>query len=1017
MKNNKKNKLCKALCSLLLLVMMFTLTQINMVSAANWDNVGDYNEETRTMTITNLFGFGSVIANITLLTPYVVWVEPGEERLVAEFKIDNYQTNTEVLEELKFYNSNNLDVEIGKVFQYQRKKIDEVIMVDTYEMVCNDETPIVCYNEIVGQHEQNVYDYQRFDTETEIGVEEITLGIFADVKPRNNIEWIPKIYGVEIKEWASFIDAIQQEFYTADFDTSQGAQGIAMEFTIGTTGSGGDFNLAGITLKYFAAPTVTAGGCNYTLWSGALDGTPIKLAENITDCSEAGGADNWVNISLDYGSDILDAGVYTISITGAGADHNMAAPGGDSYAGGHNFYSTNNGQSWTAQTAEDLDFIIWGTAPNIFPEVTLTAPANQTLQESDSLDFNCTATDADGTIASMDLIIDDVVNFTASDNNITKTLSLGDGVYLWKCNATDDEADTNSSETRSFTIDSTYPEVNITYPINNSAFAGTSPYNVSLNFTASDTNLAYCWYHVNNTVNVSLTCGTNTSILLTAGYHNITYYANDTLGHTSSSNSNFYINIISENFSSFTDPAIQGESYTYSVNITPTLLNTYNGSLFYNGTERTTTISNLSNVITLTATGIEALNVGNVSFYFQYDLNGNRYNTTFYSHMVYAIPAPTVLAGSSCTAGLDKSLYYDFKNEQNDSILNVTSNYIFRYGISNNTLQTQSGTIIAPNFSVCINSTIYNNYSLGYGEIQYSYEGYSSRRFYMFEGQRISNVTISNTLYNLLSGSSTSFLFTVQRGDLSPYDNNYVTLNRWYPESDQYKVVEMSSTDDEGQTVMKVEIEDVDYRVGVYDKDGTLIYLAAAIRLVCIATPCTYSLTVPEDAGASFEDWRNLQVSLDFDIPTNIFTLIYNDPSQETDTINLTVYKELGTHSLNICTDSETGYTGVLTCDVTGHTGLLRAVATRKASPETSIITKMVNLGSATLGKTPALFITLLIMILLVMIGVVSPILTVILAVLAFIPAMLFGIMPLPILLIIAAMGFIVIHFMKRSVT
>jgi len=226
----------------------------------------------------------------------------------------------------------------------------------------------------------------------------------------------------------------------------------------------------------------------------------------------------------------------------------------------------------------------------------------------------------------------------------------------------------------------------------------------------------------------------------------------------------------------------------------------------------------------------------------------------------------------------------------------------------------------------------------------------------------------------------------------------------------------MSRADDEGETVMKVEIEDVDYRVGVYYQNGTLIYLASPFRLVCIATPCTYSLIVPEDAGASFENWKNLQVSLTFDDPTDIFTMVYNDPSQDTSAINLSVYRDTGMSELLICTDSATSYTGVLTCNVTGYTGMLRAVGFRTASPATNIITKIIQQGTEKLGKTPALFITMLVMILLVSIGIVSPILTVILSVLAFIPAMMFGIMPLPILLILAAMGFIVIHFMKRSV-
>jgi len=131
--------------------------------------------------------------------------------------------------------------------------------------------------------------------------------------------------------------------------------------------------------------------------------------------------------------------------------------------------------------------------------------------------------------------------------------------------------------------------------------------------------------------------------------------------------------------------------------------------------------------------------------------------------------------------------------------------------------------------------------------------------------------------------------------------------------------------------------------------------------------------------------------------------------------MNLSVFKDTGQSTLTICTDTATGYSGILTCNVSTWSGTLRAVGYRTASPETSIITRIVEVGRTSIGKMPGLFITLLVMIFLVSVGIVSPILTVILSILAFIPAMALGIMPLPILLILSAMGFIVIHFMKRS--
>ena len=243
----------------------------------------------------------------------------------------------------------------------------------------------------------------------------------------------------------------------------------------------------------------------------------------------------------------------------------------------------------------------------------------------------------------------------------------------------------------------------------------------------------------------------------------------------------------------------------------------------------------------------------------------------------------------------------------------------------------------------------------------------------------------------------------------------YLTLNKWYPSIDEYKVVEMARTDDKGETVMKVEVEDVDYRVGVYNQNGTLVYMASPIRLVCIESPCTYALTIPSDADDLYDDWQNLQTGLTFNITTGIIQLIYNDPSQDTSEIKLEVWRETGVSSVLICNDSASSYTAVLTCNVSGYSGQLRAMGYRTASPEQPIISEIFSMTSEILTQDVGLFMTFMITLLLVLMGIISPILAVIFAVIAFIPAVVFGIVPLQIVMLLAAMGFLVIHMMRRS--
>jgi len=90
---------------------------------------------------------------------------------------------------------------------------------------------------------------------------------------------------------------------------------------------------------------------------------------------------------------------------------------------------------------------------------------------------------------------------------------------------------------------------------------------------------------------------------------------------------------------------------------------------------------------------------------------------------------------------------------------------------------------------------------------------------------------------------------------------------------------------------MKVKVEDVDYRVGVYERDGTLIQLAAAVRMACLVNPCTYTLQV-DSAETDFFSVYDVESTLVYDSDNSRFVFTWNDASQATDSMRLDVYKE-----------------------------------------------------------------------------------------------------------------------------
>jgi hypothetical protein len=284
----------------------------------------------------------------------------------------------------------------------------------------------------------------------------------------------------------------------------------------------------------------------------------------------------------------------------------------------------------------------------------------------------------------------------------------------------------------------------------------------------------------------------------------------------------------------------------------------------------------------------------------------------------------------------------------------------------------------------------------------------------VFDQTRVSNQTINTTLYSLQTGDSTSFLIEIRTPTLTPYTGKYVSLLRWYPELNEYKIAEIGKTDDKGQTVFKVEIEDVDYRIGVYDTDGTLVYLANPLRMVCLASPCSYSLTIRPTDSNSFDESSEVETALTY--ADGVFTLVYNDPSQNTDTMALKVYQIGRTSDDLICNSNGTAFTGILSCNVSEYQGTLKAIAIRTASPERPLDSLIVDTLTTAFQGTFGLFLQFMLMVLLVFIGIISPIASVILG----IASLLFGVLlfktiTYPIFIGIGVLGAIVIHFIRRS--
>ncbi|KKM78655.1 hypothetical protein LCGC14_1357780 [marine sediment metagenome] len=202
---------------LLLFGLIFVML-VASVSAVEWDNIREYDESSKTLTISNSFlkiwPLGEV-AEITLITPQVNRVIRGKDRLVAEFRINSTEDYERVFKNMEFYDLNNESLEISRTFKYKYAEYYDVVIPD-YEMKCagihdNGSLGADCRRVEVGSHINVERRWIDLDTEDTFFKGEKNIGVFADVSVGERVEWIPTLFGVRIPEWAEWTESLSEK--------------------------------------------------------------------------------------------------------------------------------------------------------------------------------------------------------------------------------------------------------------------------------------------------------------------------------------------------------------------------------------------------------------------------------------------------------------------------------------------------------------------------------------------------------------------------------------------------------------------------------------------------------------------------------------------------------------------------------------------------------------------------------------------------------------------------------------
>lgn len=185
-----------------LMMLMFCIVFLApTLSAIEWDNYKDYDEQTQTLTVRNGLTFGTKIADITLTTDLINRVPVGYQK-VAEFQINSYVNYGNAFKELELFDKTKRDLKFTRDFDFKVLGYENV-SVPNYVEECSkvwngtECSMIESGTKIVEQETWTNLALADFNKD-----DDLTIGIFTVVEKGDVVEWIPNFFGVRIDEWA-----------------------------------------------------------------------------------------------------------------------------------------------------------------------------------------------------------------------------------------------------------------------------------------------------------------------------------------------------------------------------------------------------------------------------------------------------------------------------------------------------------------------------------------------------------------------------------------------------------------------------------------------------------------------------------------------------------------------------------------------------------------------------------------------------------------------------------------------
>ncbi len=692
----------------------------------------------------------------------------------------------------------------------------------------------------------------------------------------------------------------------------------------------------------YSAPTIYSDGSYTALFSCTDEIGNINSSESVAFDIETINPD----INITYPINNTNWSINTLNINFTRSDLNLESCwySNDSYSANSTPDTTCNNITSVIWTEGQHNVTVWtnDTAGNenysrisfridtINPNINITYPAiNNSNWSNVNLDINFTRSDANlfNCWYSNDSYSANSTPDTTC-NNITSVIwTEGQhNVTVW----TNDTAGNENYSRISFTIDTTDPTINITYPYDFVDYQITDT-NLTINFTASDTHLDSCWGSFDGgTNNISLTCADEeiTRNMTSVNNDTFTFWANDSVGNINNITRTWIYKIF-EVQQTFSETTTVGSTETFVNNIFLGSGETITEVNFnYNNTDQSASYTDLGGgEYNLSSTFVipSVTAISNISFHWKIDLASEQINTSSKNQTVNDIDIDNCSSYSTVIFN-----YTLIDEETQNKITNTTINAtVIELGIE---IFDEAKTISLLNFSeeykdlnpvqVCLNVDLTNDTvyavdsTVRYEAVNYSIEYYNIQNFLM----RNSTIPQQINLFDLKLADATEFQITFKDSNFVVVEDALIQINRQYIPEGLFKTVEIPKTDSNGQTVAHLVEKDIVYNMIVL-KEGVILGTFNNVIAFCedvVIGSCFISLNALTAGEPSFEYNEDIGLFYDFDYNETTRNLQFDFSTADGSSRNITLsgvkIDQLGNTS--VCNSFLVSSSGTITCAV-----------------------------------------------------------------------------------------------------